>query len=574
MSEAALAVEIGQHSIAGRKPRNDDSYGVAIPAGRMLEIKGVAAAIADGMSSSEAAKEASECCVRTFLEDYYATHETWTVPHSVATVLKAVNGWLHAQGERHAYDERGMVSTFSGIVLKSGLAHLFHAGDTRIYRLRGGAIEMLTTDHRIKIGGGREHLSRAFGINHNLEIDYRREPLEQHDLFLFTSDGVHDHLGAQEMAGIIGAAPADLDIIAEKIVATALARGSADNLTCQLLRVQEPGARDATGFRAEAARLPFPQLPSPGDRIDAYTIVRPLSESSRSQVFLAREDGGSQVAIKTPSPNFEDDEAYIEAFAREEWIGRLVTSPNTLKSLEPAGRRTALYHVTEYFEGVTLQQWMADRPQPDFQTVRDIVAQIASGLRALHRKDILHLDLKPGNVMVDADGVVKIIDFGSSRAGAWVDGASDGREAAIPAGAVDYSAPEHLTGKPPANRSDIYSLGVIAYEMLTGQLPYGRGFRTRSDAARLAYVSAVSRRPDIPPWMDAALEQAVKKSPTERTDALSALVENLRKPNPALGYGLPKPLIERNPVRFWQGVSAILAAICVMMIVLWALTIR
>jgi serine/threonine protein kinase len=217
--------------------------------------------------------------------------------------------------------------------------------------------------------------------------------------------------------------------------------------------------------------------------------------------------------------------------------------------------------VTEYFDGKTLQQWMLDNPQPDFEAVRSIISQIAIGLRALHRRDILHLDLKPGNVMIDAAGLVKIIDFGSSRAAAWSDeGCAAVRE--IPAGTADYSAPEHLSGLPPTNRSDIYSLGVIAYEMLTGYLPYGKGLTRAAQVKRLAYVPASSRRKDIPDWMDAALEKAVAKLPNDRTDALSALVEDIRKPNSELGYGGTRPLIERNPVRFWKGVALLLFLVC------------
>jgi eukaryotic-like serine/threonine-protein kinase len=562
MSSEAIQIEIGQYSIAGRKSRNDDSYGIVIPEIAILQSKGIAIAIADGMSSSEAAKEASECCVRSFLEDYYATHESWTVKRSVATVLKAVNGWLYAQGQRHDFDERGMVSTFSGMVLKSGLAHIFHAGDSRIYRLRLNRIEQLTTDHRIRVGRGLEHLSRAFGINQNLEIDYRQEVLEAGDAFLLTTDGVHDTLSGADMARLIVLHGGELDAAARAIVEEAFEKGSLDNLTCQIVNVRQPGMAGADSHKASASNLPFPKLLAAGEHLDGFTIIRPLHESSRSQVYLAKDSAtGEIVAIKTPSPNFEDDAGYIGSFAREEWIGRLVSSPHVLKIHASNARRRSLYHVTEYFDGRTLQQWMLDNPSPDIEAVRSIIAQIALGLRALHRKDVLHLDMKPGNVMIDANGLVKIIDFGSSQAASWAD--ESGRAAhLVPAGTADYAAPEHLTGAPPSNRSDIYSLGVIGYEMLTGFLPYGKGITSAAQVKKLAYVPAASRRKDIPDWVDAALEQAVRKSPSERTEALSALVEDLRKPNSELGFGREKPLIERNPVAFWKGVSALLLVAC------------
>ena len=563
MSSKTIQLDIGQYSIAGRKPRNDDSYGIVIPAGHVLASKGVAAAIADGMSSSEAAKEASECCVRSFLEDYYATHESWTVKRSVATVLKAVNAWLYAQGQRHDFDERGMVSTFSGLVLKTGTAHVFHAGDSRIWRLRGGRIEQLTTDHRLRVGRGLEHLSRAFGISQNLEIDYRAETIEAGDAFVLTTDGVHDALAASELARLASDHTVDCDAAARAVVDNAFAQGSADNLTCQIIRIVEPGAADMESHKSSASNLPFPKLLSAGDRLDGFTIIRPIHESSRSQVYLA-EDGetGNVVAIKTPSPNFEDDAGYIEAFAREEWIGRLVASPNTLKIHEAKGARRYLYHVTEFFDGKTLQLWILDNPKPEVEAIRSIVGQIAAGLRAMHRKDVLHLDLKPGNIMIDPQGVVKIIDFGSTQAASW----SDGSQAApfpVPAGTADYAAPEHLLGAPPSNRSDIYSLGVIAYELLTGHLPYGTGIASSAAAKKREYIPASTFRPDIPPWLDAAIEDAVHKRPDERTEALSAFTANLQKPNPDLAPSRGRPLFERNPLMFWKIVSLLLLVLCV-----------
>lgn len=552
-------VNIGQYSIAGVKPRNDDSYGAVVPEGRHLLTKGITIAIADGMSSSTAAKQASECCVRTFLEDYYATHETWSVKQSVSTVLRATNAWLHAQGVNQDHAEHGLVSTFSGIVLKAATVHIFHAGDSRIWRLRGTSIEQLTTDHRVRLARGQDYLSRGFGLNAALEVDYRAEAASKGDIFLLTTDGVHDILHAREIANLAGSPDESADARARMIVETALARGAQDNLTCQLVNIIDPGNADASGFRMRACRLPFPKLLNSGDRLDGYVIQRSLHESNRSQVYLARDSAsGTLAAIKTPSPDFEGDESFIASFAREEWIGKLVASPNTLKSLEPPLARTSLYHVTEYFEGKTLEQWIHDNPSPPFEEVRTIIAQVASGLRAMHRKSVLHLDLKPGNIMTDGAGVVKLIDFGSSRLADSDSGEAHG-------GTADYSAPELLTGTPPSNTADIFSLAVITYEMLTGKLPYGRGFKSPSDIPRLAYMPANTWRDDIPVWMDAALHHALHKKPAGRTEALSAFVGNLRKPNPELGYERFKPLIERNPLRFWQGLCLALLLLCIML---------
>ena len=548
-------ITIGQYSIAGRKERNDDSYGVVVPDAALIATHGIAMAIADGMSSSEGAKEASECAIKSFLEDYYCTHASWSVKKSVSVVLKAVNNWLYAQSQREYLAERAMVSTFTGLILKAGTAHLFHCGDCRLSSLRNGLIETLTRDHRVR---GYGNLARALGADQHVEIDYRSESLEAGDILLFTTDGVHDHLAPSDIAAIIGELAHDLDAAAKTIVDRAFQHGSPDNLTCQIVRVDVPGHIDEAGHLQTLTALPFPPELAPGMAFDGYKILRELHTSKRTQVYLARDEAsGDNVVLKTPSVNFEDDPAYIEMFAREEWLGRLIVSPHVLKVLPPQRARRHLYTATEYFDGQTLRQWMRDNPRPDLETMRGIVEQIAKGLRAFHRKEIIHQDIKPENVMIDRQGLVKIIDFGSARA-AGLDEIASSIERPHLVGTIDYTAPENHLGEQATDRADIYSLGVIAYELVTGKLPYGKGFTSRRDVERFAYIPARDVRDNVPVWIDAALELATRKRPAERTEALSALVEDLRRPNTSLDYARPRPLIERNPVAFWRTVALVL----------------
>jgi eukaryotic-like serine/threonine-protein kinase len=564
---AGPRVGVGQHSIAGLKASNDDSYGVVVPTGVDLVTHGIAMAIADGMSSSEGAKEASENCIKMFLEDYYCTHASWSVKKSAGVVLTALNQWLTSQGQLRHQSDRGMVSTFSGLVLKGGVAHVFHAGDCRIGRWRDGQQELLTRDHRVRIGNGREHLARAFGIDHKLDIDYRAEPVEAGDVLVFTTDGVHDFLPTSEMARLLAANGADLNGIAAAIVQRALSLGSRDNLTCQIVHIDHAGALDEAQHLHRLTAQPFPPELAPGMSFEGLVILRELHTSKRTQVYLARDQSsGDTVVLKTPSVNYEDDPAYIEMFAREEWVGRLVASPHVIKVLPPARERRHLYTVMEYFDGQTLRQWMRDHPQPDLEAVRNIVEQIARGLRAFHRKDILHLDLKPENIMIDRDGVVKLIDFGSARVAGVADVASPVTPPDL-VGTLHYIAPEVHAGEQPTNRADIFALGVIAYELIAGALPYGLGSVVAPAASRPNYRSIGLLRKDVPAWVDAAVRKAVEPLPSKRYEVLSGLVEDLRRPNPSLGYVRPRPLLERSPVAFWRGAAILLLLLNIALLV-------
>lgn len=563
-SAGDLRVRVGQHSDKGPKASNQDFHGAYLPREPQLTTKGVAVALADGISSSEVSHIASQAAVTGFLEDYFCTSETWSVKQSAQRVLVAINSWLYAQTRQSQYRyerDKGYVCTFSAIVIKSITAHLFHIGDARIYRLRDDTLEQLTNDHRYWLSRDKSYLARALGINPHLEIDYHSVPVEPGDVFVLVTDGVYEWLPDAFVSAALANDAADLDQVAQALVSAAIDHGSDDNLTVQLVRVEGVAAGDASELR-QFAHLPLPPVLDAGAVLDGFRIVRTLHASSRSHVYLALDpDHGREVVLKAPSVELQHDTAHLERFLTEEWIARRIDNAHVLKAFAPSRRRAFLYTISEYVKGQTLAQWMVDHPLPELETVRSIVEQIAKGLGALHRLEMLHQDLRPANVMIDDHGTVKIIDFGSARVAGiaemnpWID--------PVRLGTAQYAAPEYFLGEAGTPRSDIYSLGVIAYQLLSGRLPYGAGVaRAQSRAAqnRLVYRSVLSDNRDIPAWIDLVLRRAVHPDPAKRYAELSELVHDLRHPSAALVDRSRAPLLERNPAAFWQGVSALLAA--------------
>ncbi|MGO9356238.1 MAG: protein kinase domain-containing protein [Xanthobacteraceae bacterium] len=560
-----LTISLGQHSDKGRKQTNQDFHGALIPAEPALSLKGIAIALADGISSSEVSREASESAVKSFLTDYYCTSEAWSVKTSAQRVIAATNSWLHSQSRRslHAYDrDKGYVCTLSVLILKSATAHIFHIGDARVSRVTGNSLEQLTEDHRIVVSAEQIYLGRALGMNPQIEIDYQAIALQKGDVFVLATDGVAEYVGARFMVDAIRDHAADLDRAARAITAEASRRGSPDNLTIQIVRIDQlpdSGARDIVGRPVD---LPLPPLLEPRMLFDGYRIVRPLHSSSRSHLYLAVEpDDDGLVAVKIPSIDLRDDEAYLKRFAMEEWVARRINSAHVLKPRPQTRRRNFLYLVTEFVDGQTLAQWMIDNPKPDIVTVRGIVGQIARGLQAFHRKDMLHQDLRPDNIMIDKTGTVKIIDFGATRVAGVVEAAPAVDAGAI-LGTVQYTAPEYFIGETATTASDIFSLGVITYQMLTGRLPYGTEMakaRTSAQQRKARYRSALDDARDAPAWIDAVLKKAVHPDPRIRYAELSEFVHDLHHPNAALLDAAPAPLIERNPLLFWKALSLLLA---------------
>jgi serine/threonine protein phosphatase PrpC len=560
-----LTISIGQHSEKGCKETNQDFHGALIPDGPALALKGIAIAIADGISTSSVSRVAAESAIRSFLTDYYCTSDAWSVKTAAQRVIGAANSWLYAQtrrGLRTSDMDQGYVCTFTAMVLKSRLAHIFHIGDCRVSRLAGCALEPLTEDHCVTVSSRQSYLSRALGAKPNAEIDYRTVPLRVGDLFMLSSDGVHEHVNGPVVAAAIEAHADDLDLAARRIVEDALKAGSRDNLTVQIVRVEAVPDGEAGEFMGEAMELAPPSLPEPGGLLDGYRILRQLHSSSRSHVYLALDpQTNTPVALKVPSIDLRGDAEYLKRFMTEEWIARRLNSPHVLKTRPSTRKRSHLYVVTEHVEGQTLAQWIIDHPSPDLVKVRDIAEQIARGLRAFHRLEMLHQDVRPQNIMIDGCSTVKLIDFGSARVAGVVEAAPKVSRDDI-LGTAQYSAPEYFVGERGSARSDLFSLAVIVYQMLTGQLPYGAEVpkaRSRAQQSRLRYISASEINPQVPHWMDLALRKALHPNPLKRYEELSEFIFDLRHPSPALLKTVRPPLAERNPVRFWKCISAVLA---------------
>ncbi len=568
-----LTITYGQYSTKGVKEVNQDFHGIYVPNDHLLKYKGIALALADGISSSNVSDIASKISVNSFLEDYYCTSQTWSVKKSASRVLTATNSWLYSQTKQsqHRYNkDKGYVCTLSSIIIKSTTAHIFHIGDSRIYRLRNKKLELLTTDHRLYVSEHESYLSRAMGIDSQLTIDYDAIAVEKDDVFILCTDGVYEFVQEKLIIDTLEKNEHHYEKAAEIIVQTALENKSKDNLTIQLVRVDTLPNKEIKEISQQLEEKPLPPMLEAREKFDGYTIVRNLSSSPRSHVYLALDDEtNTSVVIKIPSIELQNDKAYLERFMLEDWIAKKISNPYVVKSYIQTRKQNYLYNVTEFIEGQTLAQWIIDNPKAKLETVRNIIEQIAKGLFAFHRLEMLHQDIRPQNILLDKTGSVKIIDFGSTR----VEGIQDINsmiEQEHLQGTALYSAPEYFIGQEGTNRSDIYSLGMIAYQMLSGKFPYGVNvikYTTKKEQKKLKYDSlSYEDESIIPLWVDEALKKALEINPKNRYEELSEFIYDLEHPNEQFLKRTKPALIERNPVFFWQSISFVLAIFLLILI--------
>ncbi|WP_369413177.1 protein kinase domain-containing protein [Pseudomaricurvus albidus] len=561
-----LTVKVGGYTTAGTKERNEDAFAVKLPSSAgVVNYKGIVACIADGVSCSDNAQQASITSVTQFIEDYYSTPDSWSVKKSAARVLTSLNSWLFHHGQQSDLRHNGLVTTFSGVVLKSNTAHLLHVGDSRIFRFRDGRLKQLTRDHSHNQYGRKSFLTRALGMDSHLEVDYRQVSLQVGDLLVLTSDGVHEYLSLADSIQLLTDAGEDLEAAARASVEKALANGSDDNLSCLLVRITALPQADVDEVHRQLTELVIPPVMDVGNKIDRFEVLQVMHSGTRSHLYLVEDkEAGRKLVLKAPSENFSEDPQYLEGFIREQWVGRRLNSPWVMKIYERPHESPFLYHLCEYVEGQTLRQWMHDNPHPEFDEVRSITESIIRGIRVFQRMGMVHRDLKPENIIVTPQKKAVIIDFGTVRVDS-LDEIVSPIDDETPVGSVDYIAPEYLRGEKGLHQSDIFSLGVIVYEMLTGKLPYKTSTAQQRNPQRYQdwhYFSARDHRKEIPLWLDLALEKACAESPAQRYSVLSEFLADMSTPNSQLvSERQNAPFLQRNPLLFWQWMSAVLLVI-------------
>lgn len=545
-----LEVRSGQASERGRRETNDDYASVRENDGG---ARTVVAAIADGVSGA-GGRFAAETVVRGFLDGFQSEPATLTVERGATRVLAAMNRWVHAQGEQDAL-RRGMATTFTAAILRGRRLHSVHVGDTRTYRLRNGALTLLTRDHTRDHPDMRHVLIRAVGLEETIRPDYSASDLIPHDRYLLCCDGVHASLKSDQLQKLLAERTAP-DEVAQRIVSAALEAGSHDNVTAVVLDVLAVPAADRLDLEAVIADLTISELPKVGDTVDGFRLEEQVSDGRYSRLFRAEDSVNKrEVIVKFPHPRVMAEAAYRNAFVREAWVASQVRSPYVCEVIElPAGRQTRLYSVMPFYAGETLEQRLKRAPRVSLEEGVRIGILLAKAVYALNRRDIVHRDIKPDNVMLAADGSLRLLDLGVAR----LPGLEAAPDETIP-GTPSYMAPELFEGQAGDARSDVYALGVTLYRLFSGHYPYGEV--EAFSRPRFAKRSALNQyRPDLPVWLDVLLARATAVDPAQRVgDAMELAIElehNLAHAPRVVAQR--QSLYERNPLRFWKVVSLLL----------------
>lgn len=546
-----LKIDVGHASLTGPRERNEDFCGVATPEGLELENKGAMAAVADGIGGHKGGREAAEYTVRGLLSDYFATPDTWAIPRAIETVTTALNRWVIAEGSRNA-ELSGMATTLSVLVLRGRRYVTAHIGDSRIYRVREGHLQLLTVDHTWEHPELNNVLSRAIGLDPRVLMDFADGELALNDRFLLLSDGVWGILPDALMAEILLDHP-EPQAAAAALTSLALAQGGHDNATAVVVDVLALPAASLRDSLESAASLPLPHRLKVGHEIDGLMVEEILHDARETLLYrVSNPRNGQQLVLKTLQATMQDDPGAIAALLMEEWRARRVVSP-FFPQVVPNEERSCLYYLMTWHAGATLQARLdSGQHFPAAEAVRLGIA-LLKAIAALHRLDIVHRDIKTDNIHLGQDGVLRVLDLGVAISLAE-------RQADDPigqAGTPSYMAPDLFESPQPQPGHDLYAAGVTLYHLLTRKYPYGEiePFQT----PKFGEPTHPTRwRPEIPGWLENILLKAVAREAKNRFETAEEFVLALeRGANRPLAAPSRQPLVQRNPLKFWKGVAAL-----------------
>ncbi|MFJ4344038.1 protein kinase [Pseudomonas sp. NPDC089401] len=537
----SLRLSFAQASATGPRAENQDALRLVTPAPELAASKGYLFALADGVSQCADGGLAARASLQALAMDYYATPATWSVAQALDRLLLAQNRWLRAQGGQP------LLTTLSALVLRGRRFTLAHVGDCRAYRWHAGRLQCLSEDHVWDQPGMQHVLKRALGLDQHLLVDYLDGELQPGECYLLLSDGVWASLGDAHIQAVLREQP-DLQLAADTLVASAHHNGSQDNASALLVRVEQLGPANLGDTLVQLQQWPLPGPLREGQSIDGWQVQSRLAHSRQSLLYRVRDGQGQPWLLKTLPAEREQEPGAAQGLLLEEWFLRRVAGRH-FPELHAASQRQHLYYVMREHRGQTLAAHFAEHgPLPLAQWL-EVARQLLQAVGVLHRRNLLHRDIKPDNLHLGEDGQLRLLDFGL----AYCPGLSQDPQHDLP-GTPSYIAPEAFDGLPPSPRQDLYAVGVTLYRLLTGHFPYGEVEAFQRPRFSQA-VNPARYRPDLPEWLQHNVLQAVVADPAQRFETAEQWLLLLERGDRQELASRPRPLLEREPLKVWRTVA-------------------
>ncbi|WMJ01822.1 bifunctional protein-serine/threonine kinase/phosphatase [Pseudomonas chlororaphis subsp. aurantiaca] len=540
----SLRLSHAQASAIGPRAENQDALRLVTPAPALAASKGLLFAIADGVSQCADGGLAARSTLQALALDYYATPETWAVAQALERLLLAQNRWLQANG-----GGQPLLTTVSALVLRGRRFTLAHVGDCRVYRWHADQLQRISDDHVWDQPGMQHVLKRALGLDQHLVVDFLDGELRENESFLMLSDGVWATLGDTAIAAILRDQP-DLDSAVQTLVSAAHLAGSQDNASALLVRVEALGESTIGDALIHLQQWPLPPALKPGQHFEGWQVAEVVGQSQQSLLYRVLDAQQQPWLLKTLPGHLHDDHQAGQSLLSEEWFLRRVAGRH-FPEVHAATARQHLYYVMREYPGQTLADHLQQHGPLPLAQWQDLAERLLRAVGLLHRRQILHRDIKPDNLLLGDDGELRLLDFGL----AYCPGLSEDQAHLLP-GTPSYIAPEAFNGVAPTPRQDLYAVGVTLYHLLTGHFPYGE-IEAFQRPRFTTPVSASRYRPDLPDWLEQSLERAVQADPAQRYETAEEWLLVLEQGERRSLSVRPRPLLEREPLKVWRTLALV-----------------
>jgi serine/threonine protein phosphatase PrpC len=529
---------------------NEDSIGFWQPENEEDRlVQGSLAAVADGVGGLSSGEIASQMAIDIAINTFKTASKGGKPNQILEQIFKEANLDIYNFGIES--EQRRMGTTLTACIFRNKEVCVGHVGDSRAYLVRNGQVKKLTSDHTYvemqrKLGlisqeeamssELRSVLTRSLGQNPIVQMDFTKASLNNRDCVVLCSDGLHTLFMEHEIADVVRRM--DPAAACAYLIETAESRGAEDNISVQVVRVEE--VKQTSFYRGLASLYPDTKADHPASMTtevelgqvldDRFEITETIHRSAMSTVFKAIDRKTAEpVALKVPLMNLEADPAFYSRFEREEEIGKVLDHPGILKII-PVEQKSRPYIVMEYVKGQTLERLMQTVGILPIADTLKIASRLCDALEYMHHHGVIHRDMKPSNIMLCDDGSLRIMDFGIAKTEAMRRITFGGFSPTM--GTPDYMAPEQIKGKRGDQRTDIYSLGAILYEMLTGQVPFQGPNVYAVMNSRLVGDPPAPRglNPEITPQIEEIVLHAMERDPFKRYASAAAMKAELDAP--------------------------------------------
>ena len=530
------------------RDNNEDFVGFWEP--RTLEEKrtrGAVAVLADGVGGMHHGEVASRMAVETAIKTFCQASGEPTPQQLITQMFDAANLAVFDKGmEDHG--KFRMATTLAMVVFRNDEIKIGSVGDSRVYLVRKTTIKQLSMDHTYvgmqqkfgliseqdaKTSENRSVLIRSVGYDPVVRVDVESTPVFKGDQVVLCSDGLYSHVADSEIADIVSRlSPAQA---CRQLVALAEQRGTEDNLSVQVIQINEV---EKVAYYRGVQMFVEPPDPTtryelrPGQTLDnRFLIVETVARSGMASIFKATDlTTRETVAVKVPFLEFESDSGFFSRFQREQEIGARLNHPYILKFIAVEEEtRSRPYIVTEFLRGYTLALLLNSvRPIPEKDALK-LAISFCDALMYMHGQGIVHRDLKPQNIMICYDGTIRIMDFGIAKTAVGRRITFTGFTPSV--GTPDYMAPEQVKGKRGDERTDIYSLGAILYEMVVGVAPFEceneNPFVVMNARLTGDPPAPRKRNPNVTEQFEEVILHAMERDPKNRYSTAAAMKEDL-----------------------------------------------